>query len=583
MRAGALSARGGLTLRLALLAAAVGAVAALVAARTPDRFDLAVLGGQLVDGSGAPGFQADIGIRAGRIARIGRISRQAAASVLDARGRVVAPGFIDVHMHVEEELAQRPGAESLVADGVTTIVTGNCGGSELRLADWFGRLAHRATAINVASLVGHNAVRRAVLGGANRSATPREMAEMEALLRRGLQEGAVGFSTGLIYPPGTFAPASEVTALARVAARFGGVYATHLRSENEKVFEAIAEAIAAARDAGLPLQISHFKVTSRRLRGSSTRMLEAVERARAQGLDVTLDQYPYTASSSGLEVLLPDWALEAGDEGARTALRRRLAQPALRRRMALEMHHRIQRVLGRDHLDYAVVSRFAPDPSLEGKNLREIHRARRRPGGRGAADGLRGEITTALELCAQGASRTEGAGACGVQMIYHVLDEGDVQRIFRHSLTMVARDGGLPELGVGKPHPRSYGTAARVLGRFVRELRLVPLEEAIRKMTSLPAQRFGFRDRGLLREGFQADLVVFDPRRVTDAATFEDPHRPSEGIDDVLVNGAPVRRGGRATGKRPGRILLGAGRSPARATAGRALPLSAAALRAFRR
>jgi N-acyl-D-amino-acid deacylase len=561
-----------------LLGALTAGGALLSAGSSGPRYDLVIAGGRIVDGSGAPWYRADVGIAQGRIARIGAIPRREGRELLEAEGRFVVPGFIDVHMHVEEDLPERPDAENLIADGATTIVTGNCGGSEISLLPWFERLEGSGVAVNVGSLIGHNTVRQAVLGGAARRASPREMAQMEALVRRSMAEGALGFSTGLIYAPGTFAPPSEVAALARAAARSGGIYATHLRSENEKVFEAVDEAIAAAKEAGAPLQISHFKVTSRRLWGSSTRMLESVERARRQGVDVAIDQYPYTASSSGLEVLLPDWALESKQQGSRAALRQRLSRPALRRKMARQMYERIHGVLGRDHLDYAVVASFPPEPSLEGRSLMEIARS----GGR-VRTGLREEIAAALALCARGAAVPEGGGACGTQMVYHVLDERDVERIFRHPLTMVARDGGVPEPGRGRPHPRSYGAAARVLGSYVRARRLVPLEEAVRKMTSLPAQRFGLHDRGLLREGFWADLALVDPARVEDAATFETPHALSRGIDDVLVNGSPVRRSGRATGLRPGRILRGRGAERSGASAGRALRLDPGVARASHR
>jgi len=542
-----------------LLGAAALAVAGAFhgAAGEAERYDLVIRNARIVDGSGGAWYRGDIGIRGGRIARIGRLHAAATAKLLDAGGRVAAPGFLDVHVHVEEDLPARPDAANLLSDGVTTVVTGNCGSSEPSLSGWFARLTKSGTAIHVASLVGHNTVRRAVMGGENRAPTAAELSRMRSLVRKAMEEGAVGLSTGLIYAPGSFASPEEVIALAKEAAASGGLYATHMRSEGEKIFDAIDESIAAAKAAGLPLEISHYKVTARPLWGSSGRMLERLEKARAAGIDVTADWYPYAATSAGLDVLLPDWALAAGPEGSRRALRRRLARPKERGKIAEEMFDRFHRALGRDHLDYAIFASAPSNPSLVGKSVREANRLRIAAGAKGLTDDLRSEIETVLDTCSRGESTRAWSGACGAQMVYHVLDEADVERIFASPFTMVASDGGVPEPGGERPHPRSYGTRARVLARYVRERGLLQLEEAVRKMTSLPAERFGFQDRGLLREGLVADVVLFDPETVEDRATFEDPYQLSRGFDDVVVAGVLVREGGRPTGARPGRILLG--------------------------
>ena len=543
-----------------LLLALVAVASAGFAATRETSFDLLIVDARIVDGSGGPWYRADLGIRDGRIARIGRLAGSPATRVVDAAGRVAAPGFIDVHVHVEDSLPASPDARNLLADGVTTIISGNCGASDQDVAGWLGRLVDSGVAVNVGTLYGHNTARSEVMGNADRAPTPRELAEMESLVRRAMRDGAMGLSTGLIYSPGTFAKAPEIVALARVAGESGGIYATHMRSENDRVFESIEESIAVARAAGMPLQISHFKVTSRRLWGSGRRMLARVESARASGLDVTLDQYPYTASSSGLEVLLPEWALGAEREGPRRALGRRLAERKVRRRIAAEMRERLGTTLGRSDLSYAVVAATPWDVSLEGKSLRQVTldsqvgRRSGKPGGALAAD-----VETLLQLCERGAASGLGAGACGTQMIYHSMDEEDVERIFTSLLTMVARDGGVASLTAGNPHPRSFGTCARVLARYVRERGLVSLEEAVRKMTSLPAQRFGLAGRGLLREGFRADLVLFDPEEVEDLSSFADPHHDSRGFDLVLVNGAVVREAGSPTCARPGEALYGPG------------------------
>jgi N-acyl-D-amino-acid deacylase len=323
--------------------------------------------------------------------------------------------------------------------------------------------------------------------------------------------------------------------LARVAAKHGGIYATHMRNEGDKVFEAIEESLTVAREAGLPLEISHFKQLNKLHWGESVQMLERIEKARAEGLDVTLDQYPYTASSTRLGRLLPSGALAGGTE----AMKRRLADPEQRQKIADHMVQRTREVRGYEHLDYAVVAEAKWDPSLEGKSLREINQEW------GREDTLEAEVETTLDLMEKGF----------VRMVYHRMNEEDVVRIMRHPLTMVARDGGVPAFGEGKPHPRSYGAAARVLGHYLREKNILSLEEAVRKLTSLPAQRVGFQDRGLLREGMWADIVIFDPETVGDAATFDSPHQYSRGIHSVLVNGEFVLDEGKPTGARPGRFL----------------------------
>jgi len=540
-----------------------------------EPFDLLIRRARVVDGSGAAWFRADVGVRGGRITRVGSLAGAEARRIVDADDRVLAPGFIDVHTHVEGNLPLRPDAANLVADGVTTVVTGNCGGSELQVGDWLGRREQDGIAVNVATLVGHNSVRVEVMGYADRAPTAAELSRMEQIVDRAMREGAVGLSTGLIYSPGTFSTTDEIVALARVAAARGGIYATHMRSENDQVFAAIEEAISVARRASIPLQISHYKVTARRLWGSSGKMLAIAAAARREGLDVTLDEYPYTASSSGLDVLLPDRVLQS-EASVRHALARRLSDPARRGAVAADMRRRLHDELGRDHLDYAVVASAPWKPEIEGRNVRELNAAA------GRADEIDAEILTALEICREGAESGRGGGACGTQMIYHSMSEDDVERIFEDPLTMVARDGGVAAAGWGMPHPRSYGTAARVLARFVRERGLVSLEEAVRKMTSLPASRFGFGDRGLIREGMRADLVLFDPDLVEDESRYGDPHHESRGFDLVVVNGTIVREMGNPTCERPGMALKGRGTAMP-STSSTASPLSSPALPPFHR
>ena len=516
----------------------LGALAASLLGAAPETaYDLVLRGGRVVDGSGNPWYVADVGIRGGRVAAIGRLDEAAAARVLDVRGLVVAPGFIDVHAHVESGLPRRPTADNFVLDGVTTLVTGNCGGSETDLPRFFGELRAGGISPNLATLIGHNSVRREAMGTEERDPTPEELAKMEALVEQAMRAGAVGLSTGLIYVPGTYAKTAEVVALARVAARHGGVYASHIRSEGDQVFAAIEEAVDVGRQARLPVQISHFKVSNKKLWGQSTKTIAQVDRARAGGLDVTVDQYPYTASSTNLGTLLPSWALAGGAE----AVSRRLLDPAMRAKIAREMKDHIRRRNGRKRLDYAVVASCSWDRARDGKSIARINEeaGRRRR--------LEDEIETVLEMVERG----------GAQMVYHSMDERDVERILRVPYAMVASDAGVVEPGVGVPHPRAYGTNARVLGRYVREMKVLRLEEAIRKMTSLPAQRFGLGDRGLVRPGMWADLAVFDEATVADRATYEAPHAAATGFRYVLVNGEVVVEDGAHVGARPGQVLLG--------------------------
>lgn len=496
-------------------------------------YDWLIRNARVVDGTGNPWYRADVAVRAGRIAAIGKLDPATAARVVDAAGRVIAPGFIDIHTHIEGVIEKVPGADNFVTDGVTTVVTGNCGGSWPNLAEAFARLEKTGIGINVASLIGHNTVRRQVMGTANRAPTEQELARMQELVEQGMRDGAVGFSTGLIYIPGTYARTEEIIALARAAARHGGIYASHIRDEGAKAIEAIEEAVRVGREAGLPVQIAHFKIDNRRLWGASTRTLASIEKSRREGVDVIVDQYPYDRSSTGITILLPEWALADGE----AKIKERLADPSTRARIAREMEQRLKG-LGHKNYSYAMVASCEFDRSLEGKTITEIARAR-------GKRGLRNEIQVVLEIVERG----------GAQMVYHSMSEEDVVRILRHPFTAVASDGGVREFGVGVPHPRSYGTRARVLAEFVRRRGALGLEDAVRKMTSLPARAVRLRDRGLVREGFAADLVLFDPERVQDKATFRRPHQFSEGFDLVLVNGEAVVENGKLTGARPGRVL----------------------------
>jgi N-acyl-D-aspartate/D-glutamate deacylase len=513
-------------------------------------YDVVITNGRIIDGSGNPWFRADVGIRDGRIVRIGRISPNEAKATIDAKNRIVAPGFIDVHTHVES-LFNRPAAENFVRMGVTTLITGNCGTSATDVAEFLGRAKSQPIAVNIATLVGHGSVRRRVMKLDDRAPTADELKQMEAIVEQAMKDGAVGLSTGLIYVPGTFAKTDEIVDLARVVARHGGLYATHMRSEGEKVVDAIRESIQIGEQAGLPVDISHFKISSKKLWGQSPKTLQLVRDARARGLLVTVDQYAYTASSTSLDSRMPAWLLAGGREEAK----KRLADKATRERVVKEMKEGLKRSGFKDY-SYAMVASYDPDKTFNGKSIAEITKQVR-----GQKD-VKDQTEQILAMYEAG-----GAG-----MIYHGMSEDDVQRIMREPFTMVGSDSGVRQIDESVPHPRGYGNNARILGRYVREFKIISLEDAIRKMTSLPAQTFGFRDRGMVREGFAADLVIFDENTIADQATFVNPHQFPTGIDYVMVNGELVFAAGSMTGSRPGVAVRGPGTSEVAWDRGRPRP-----------
>lgn len=514
-------------MRLALLLA----LAVLPAAA---QYDVLIRNARVIDGTGNPWFHASVAVKDGRIAAVGRLEGATAARVIDAAGRVVTPGFIDVHTHVEGAIEKVPRADNFLLDGVTTIVTGNCGGSASDVARWFARLEELGIGVNVATLIGHNTVRRQVMGMENRHATPEELARMKELVHAAMAQGAVGLSTGLIYIPGAYAPTEEVVELAKSAAVYDGVYASHMRDEGAQILEAIHEAARVGEQAAMPVQISHFKIDTPRIWGFSEKSLALVEEYRRRGVDVVVDQYPYDHSSTNLGITLPAWALAGGAD----ALRERLSNPETRARIAAEMKQRLQD-LGHPDYSYATVAYHEKDHSWEGRNLVEITRLR------GLEETLDNQIETIFHILRNG----------GAQMIYHSMSDTDIERILRYPNTAIASDGGVRVFGEGMPHPRSYGTNARVLAEYVRKRGVLTLEDAIRRMTSLPARTFRFGDRGLVRQGFAADLLVFDPARVADKATYTQPHQYSEGFDFVLVNGVLMVDNGTLTDARGGRIL----------------------------
>jgi N-acyl-D-amino-acid deacylase len=494
-------------------------------------WDWVIKGGRLVDGSGTEGKVVQVAIHDGRIAAIGE-DVGAGKRVIDAAGKVVAPGFIDVHTH-SEKICELPTAENFLRMGVTTIITGNCGTSVTDVAAFFNEVEQTKVALNVATLIGHNSVRRQAMGGSFlRRPTAEQLEEMQRLVDQAMVDGAVGLSTGLIYNPGSFAKTDEVVALAKAAAVHDGIYVSHMRNESVRIFEAVEELVTIAREAKMRAQVSHIKLTGPTSWGKAGQVLEVLDRARAEGLQITHDQYAYTASSTGLAQLIPDTARE----GNRADYLARLADPVKKAEIIARMEEMRTRI-GREDYDYAVIARYPADPGLNGLRVPAAAKLRR------GSDSVEQQVELILEIEAKG----------GGSAVYHGMNETDLEVFLRHPLTMIASDGGPRRLGEDVPHPRSYGNNARVLGRYVREKGLLSVEEAVRKMAALPAEVFRLKDRGQIKLGAQADVVIFDPAMVEDRSLFDDPHHYAVGFSEVIVNGVPVILGGEWQGLRPGK------------------------------
>jgi N-acyl-D-amino-acid deacylase len=525
--------------------------------------DLLITGSLVLDGTGAPAVPADVGVAGGRIVEVGRLGGTRAARTIRAGGRVVSPGFIDMHAHDDFNLPVNPLAAEKTRQGVTTLITGNCGlspaplGQEHRQAvldavdaldsglacDWptFGAFLDRMPplGLNAATLVGHGTVRAAVLGDESRAPRPDELGQMAALVAEAMAAGAFGLSTGLFGPPSGYAETDEVVALARVAARYGGSYHTHMRDEGAYIAEAVREALEIGARAGCRVQISHLKISSPDAWGHAEALLTTIAAARARGLRIACDQYPYTASSGGLRHRLPTWA----HEGGLAALLGRIRDPAARARLRHDLTEGMAQAgvsLRIYRWDLTRVSESPTRPDYAGLTLAEI----------GAREG-KAPVDALLDLLLADGGRTGGT--------YFHIDEGDVRAILRDPGVGVGSDGlytGRPgQPSRGRPHPRHFGTFPRVLGRYVRDEAVLALPEAVRKMTSLSADVLGLPDRGRIQVGAAADLVVFDPATIVDRATFEAPHEAPAGIAAVVVNGVPVVLDGEPTGATPGRVL----------------------------
>ncbi len=496
--------------------------------------DILIKNGKILDGTGNSWHYGDIAVANGKIVAMGKLSKWTATKTIDAAGLIVAPGFIDVHTHIEGDEKRQPTADNFIYDGVTTVVTGNCGGSQVNIASYFSMLDSLHLSINVASLIGHNDVRKAAMGSANRDPSEEEMKKMESIVEQAMKDGAVGLSTGLIYIPGTYSKTEEVVRLAKVASKYNGVYASHMRDEGDSVTQAIDEALHIGFEAKLPVEISHFKLSGQQNWGRSKETVPMIIKARSEGLDVTIDQYPYTASSTSLSTLIPDWVLADGQD----SIKARLARPAVRKEVTAYMLRRLKKRKLKN-FSYPVVATFRPDSTFNGKSIEEVNLMK------GRKHKASEEAETIIEMMEQG-----GAG-----MVFHGMSDDDVKAIMKYPFNMFASDASIRIFGSGNPHPRGYGTNARVLAKYVRDEKVISLEEAVRRMTSLPAQKFQLQNRGLLREGYAADIVVFDADKVQDQSTYDKPHQYTTGFQYVLVNGQLTVDQGKHNGTRAGNTL----------------------------
>jgi N-acyl-D-amino-acid deacylase len=499
--------------------------------------DILIRNGTIVDGSGNPWYYGDVAIKGDTIVAVGHLDGATAPLIIDARRMAVSPGFIDIHTHARRGIFQDPIAQNYIRQGVTTLMEGNDGSSPLPLAPFLERLAKTPLGVNFGTFVGQGSIRQQVIGLENRKATSEEIDKMRPLTEQAMREGAFGISTGLFYVPGNFTPTEEVIELAKVAGRFGGMHISHMRDEAAGVVASVAETIRIGEEGHLPTQVTHHKIIGTSNWGKSADTLKLVEDARMRGVDVTIDMYPYTASSTGTGALFPQWSLAGGQK----SLMERLGAPEQRAKIKAVIVDRILTDRGGGDPKNVVMARCGFDPGLEGKSLAEITPSH------GQAVTVENAAETAIEIQQKG----------GCSAVFHAISEPDVEAVLRSPYSMVGSDGEVPEFGKGAPHPRSYGTFARVLGRYVRERKAISLETAVRKMSGFPAERLNLLDRGLLRPGMKADVVIFDPAVVRDTATFENPHQYAIGVSDVIVNGRPVIRDGKLTSERPGRVLYG--------------------------
>ncbi len=499
-----------------------------------ENYDIIISNGTVYDGTEALPQRTNIAINGDQIVKIGNLGRAQATRTIDASGMAISPGFIDMHTHVESILRE-PVGESAIKQGVTTALGGPDGGGPYPLRDYMDTLSKRDLGMNMAYLVGHNTIRRHAMGLENRAPTSEELQNMKDMVQESMDAGAFGISTGLKYVPGSFSKVDEVIELSKVASASGGIYTSHLREEGLGLLEAVDEAIMIGREANIPIVLTHHKAIGRPMWGASIKTLAMVDSANNLGLDIMMDQYPYTASSTGISVLIPAWARAGG----RAAFRKRIEDPATREKIIEEIMFNIEYDRGGAQLDVVQFAFVRWKADLNGRTLKDWAIER----------GLEPTFRNGAELVVE--AELNGGASC----IFHAINEEDVRRIMQHPKAMIASDGRLAYMGEGHPHPRAYGTFPRVLGHYVREEGVIDLQFALRKMTSIPADRLGLTDRGYIKEGMKADITIFNPETVIDKSTFVDPHHYPEGIEYVIVNGKVTVEEGELTEERGGMVL----------------------------
>jgi N-acyl-D-amino-acid deacylase len=511
-----------------------------------DSLDVILEGGTVYSGDGSAGFTADVGIYGDRITAVGDLSAREAARRIDVTGLAVTPGFVDIHSHAVRRSIEKsgiflwPDAENYIRQGVTTAIGGPDGSSWYPISELFSMLEESPSAVNFGTFVGHNTLRELAMGRADRAPTAGELEAMKGMTGTAMKEGAYGLSSGLKYIPGAYSQTEEVIELARVAGGHGGIYITHMREEGVGLVESVGETIRIGEEGNLPAQITHHKAMGKLTWGKSVETLAMVDAANARGLDISSDQYPYAASSTGIDVLFPAWSL-AGDEETR---QNRYRDPDTRASIKAGIIDNLVNDRGGNDPSRVAIANCRWDTSLNGKNLAEVLQDR----------GLDVTMPNAAEL----ALELEENGGCSA--VYHAMSEQDVVRIMQHQRTMIASDGGIHMPAADVPHPRNYGSFARVLGRYVREQGVLSFSQAIHKMSRMPADRIGLSQRGRIETGAFADIAVLNPETVIDRATFQNPHQLSVGVHHVFVNGVSVLFEGVMTGERPGRVLKNPGK-----------------------
>ena len=499
-----------------------------------QEYDIVIINGSVYDGSGNPPVQTDVAIVGDQIVKIGNLKNANGKRVIDATGLAVAPGFIDLHAHLDP-LLELPGAESAIRQGVTTSLGGPDGSSPWPLGKYLDKADSLGMGMNVAFLIGHNTIRRNIMQLENRAPTAAELDSMKVQVEQGMKDGAFGISTGLKYLPGAFSKVEEVIELSKVASQDGGIYTSHLREEGIGLFEAVAEAIDIGRIANIPVILTHHKAIGTKMWGGSVTTLAMVDSARQLGIDVMIDQYPYNASYTGIGVLIPAWAMAGGRQDFKKRIENKVLKDSIKKGI---IHNILYDRGGADlkRIQFALVD-WKKD--LEGRTLHDWLVEKK----------METTVENGAELVIE--AQLNGGASC----VYFAMDDADVERIMKHPQTMIASDGRLAKPGDGHPHPRWYGTFPRVLGVYVRDKKILPLEVAIQKMTMMPADRLGLQDRGRIKENTFADVVIFNPATVKDKATFQEPHQYPEGIDYVFVNGQLAVDDGEYKNIRSGKVL----------------------------